>query len=367
VSDGRDPIRIGVIGGGMVAQTVHLPTLATMPDRYALAAVADPSEKVRGQLARRWGGLTVVADWERLIELPLDAVIVCSPHAFHAEVTLAALDAGLHVLVEKPLCIDPADAEEIVRRRDATGRVVQVGYMKRFDPAFRAWLDALPGSIDGLRLIDVVMRDPWMVRRPFIPLDFVSSDDVPESAIRAGAERNRAQVEAATGAGDPASVKAFSYTYLACLIHDVNLIHAALENLGSPGPLPAISSSHWAEGKGAAAAFRLPNGAVWNASWILLEGLESYQEDLALYFENQIHRLRFDAPYLRERPTVHSLVDARGGAEGDRRTDYVSDSYRVQLEHFHDCIVEGVECLSTPEQGRLDIVALRDAFLARGS
>ncbi|MBS1881387.1 MAG: Gfo/Idh/MocA family oxidoreductase [Actinobacteria bacterium] len=364
---GREPIRIGVVGGGMVGQTVHLPTLAGMPDRFALEAVADPSEKVREALAGRWGGLTAVAEWEQLIETPLDAVVVCSPHAYHAEVALAALDAGLHVFVEKPLCIDPADAEEIVRRRDATGLVVQVGYMKRFDPAFHAWLDALPDEIDGLRLIDVVMRDPWMARPPFIPLDFVYSDDVPEAVIRAGAERDRAQVEAATGAGDAASVKAFSYTYLACLIHDVNLVHAALEKLGAPGPLPAISSSHWADGKGATAAFRLPGGAVWNASWILLEGLESYREDLAIYFEDQIHRLSFDAPYLRERPTVHRVVDNRMGAEADCRTDFVSDSYRSQLEHFHDCIVEGVSCLSTPEQATADIVALRDAFLARSS
>ena len=360
-------IRIGVIGGGMVGQTVHLPTLASMPERFELTAVADPSEKVRDALARKWGGITAVADWEKLIEMPLDAVVVCSPHAYHAEVSLAALDAGLHVFVEKPLCIDPADAEEIVRRRDATDLVVQVGYMKRFDPAFRAWIDALPDDTAGLRLVDVVMRDPWMARRPFTPVDFVYSDDVPDRVIRDGAERDRAQVEAATGAGDAASVKAFSYTYLACLVHDVNLIHAVLEKLGAPGPMPAISSSHWADGRGATAAFRLPGGAVWNGSWILQEGLESYQEDLAIYFEDQIHRLRFDAPYLRERPTVHHLIDKRNGAEVDRRTDFVCDSYRVQLEHFHDCITTGISCMSTAEQAMMDIVALRDAFLARGS
>ena len=55
---------------------------------------------------------------------------------------LDALDAGLHVLVEKPLCLAPADADAIAARAQQRGRVVQVGYMKRFDPAYERLLGA---------------------------------------------------------------------------------------------------------------------------------------------------------------------------------------------------------------------------------
>ena len=76
----------------------------------------------------------------------LDAVVVCSPAGTHAEVVLAALDAGLHVLVEKPMCITLDDADAIITARDRAGKVVQVGTMKRYDPAVEAMLASLPSS-----------------------------------------------------------------------------------------------------------------------------------------------------------------------------------------------------------------------------
>ena len=76
-----------------------------------------------------------------------DAVLVCSPNETHAEVVLDALAAGAHVLVEKPLCLTERDAARIVTARDRAGLVVQVGYMKRFDPAYEALLDDLAGRV----------------------------------------------------------------------------------------------------------------------------------------------------------------------------------------------------------------------------
>lgn len=359
-------VRVGVVGGGLVAQTVHLPLLAAMPDRFSVAAVADPSERVRGGLEARYPGTRAYASWEEMIGREgLDAVVVCSPHATHAEVVLAALDSGLHALVEKPLCIDVADADRIHARRDATGLVVQVGYMKRYDPAFENLLEALPSDADDLRLVEVVTRDPSMARAPFLPRGFIQSDDVPAAVLRAGGEHEQRQVEAAVGVGDPASVRAFSYTYLACLIHDVNLIHGALEQMGVALPLTPVLSSHWADGMAASLTYRLPAGGTWNCTWLLLDGLEDFDETANLYFGDQIHRIRFGVPYMRERPTVHEVLGAEGGAEVTRREAHVRDSFAAELEHFHACIVHGEECRTPPEQARLDLVALRDAFLVR--
>ena len=58
---------------------------------------------------------------------------------------LAALDAGLHVFVEKPMCITLADADAIIAARDRAGKVVQVGTMKRYDPAVEAMLEDAAG------------------------------------------------------------------------------------------------------------------------------------------------------------------------------------------------------------------------------
>ena len=66
----------------------------------------------------------------------LDCVFVLNSDEYHAECTIAALDAGLHVLVEKPMCLSPREAEEIIAARDRSGTTVMVAYMRRFAPAF---------------------------------------------------------------------------------------------------------------------------------------------------------------------------------------------------------------------------------------
>jgi len=357
-------VRVGVIGGGLIAQTVHLPLLRAMRDRFELVALADPSAKVRDGLAARYRGLRTFADWRGLLAAGgIDALVVCSPHANHAEVVLSGLDAGLHALVEKPLCIDPVDAERIGERCAEAGLVVQVGYMKRYDRGFEALLAGLPADAERLSLIDVVTRDPGMARPPFVPPGFVVSDDLPERVIRESAAQEREQVEATIGVGDPAAVRAFSYTYLACLIHDVNLVHGVLERLGVELPLPPVFSRHWGEGSGASIGFQLPGGGSWNCSWLLLGELEDFSEDATFYFDDQLQRIRFPVPYFRERPTIHEQVRARDGAEEQQRGAYAEDSYAAELAHFHACVAVGEPCRTPPDQGRLDLLALRASFL----
>lgn len=356
-------VRVGVAGGGLIAQAVHLPTLRALGDRFELVSVAEPSPSTREALAGRYG-IAVHADWRALLEDELEAIVICSPHATHAEIALAALDAGLHVFVEKPLCISVEDADRICARREQTGMTVQVGYMKRYDTAFHDLIEQLPASAEELRLVDVVTYDPFMVRPPFVPADVVVGRDLDAGFLRAAEAAERDQVEAAIGRSDPASVKAFSYTYLACLVHDVNLVHGVLEQLGLELPAPAVESAHWADGRGASATYSLPGGARWRSVWLMLEGLERFEEVASFYFEDRIHRLRFDAPYLREQPTEHEIVSRVGGADLVRRRAKIGDHYRAGFEHFHACIRAGEETLTPPEQARLDLVALRDAFLA---
>ena len=364
-----DRTRIAVIGGGMIAQTVYLPTLAALTDRFETVALADPSATVRDALAARRPGLRTHADWRALVDGErLDALVVGSPNGTHVDVVLAALDAGLHVLVEKPLAIDPADAAAIAARAEEAGRVVQVGYQKRYDAGYAALLDALPDSTEQLRLIDVVTYDPWMARRPFAARDLVVGRDVPRELLRAGAEREHEQVAAALGCEvEPAAVRAFVDVFLGALVHDVNLVHGVLERLGVTLPLHVASAGAWADGKAANAVFRLPaadGGAAWQCAWVLLEGLEEFRETVSFHFRDAIHRLTFSSPYLREHATVHEVIGAADGAEQARRSARILDNYRAELEHFHDCIVAGETCRTPPAQALIDLLALRDAFRA---
>src|SRR5271154_4287164 len=142
-------VRIGVVGCGMVAQAEHLPYLNELQLHFELVAVADPSRTVREAVAARYVVPGVHEDFRSLIDGGgLDAILIAAPAATHAEVVLAGLDAGLHVFVEKPLCISVADADRIVAARDRTGKVVQVGFMKRYDPAYERMLDELPATAE---------------------------------------------------------------------------------------------------------------------------------------------------------------------------------------------------------------------------
>jgi predicted dehydrogenase len=350
-------LRTGVVGGGLIAQAIHLPNLARCADAFEVVAIADVSRHVADGLAGRCAAARAYTDWRAMFDGErLDAVVVCSPHATHAEVTLAALDLGLHVLVEKPLCIVPSDAAEICRLRDARGLVVQVGYMKRNDTAYEAFIGSLPATGEALRFVDVVTYDPWMAREPFVPWSsMIRGDDVPPALVAAGRAAEAEQVERAVGNGDPATVRAYSYTFLACLVHDVNLVHGALDRLGV-GAVEPLSATHWAGGDAASFTALLPNGAAWQCAWLLLRGLNEFRERVALYFEDAVHELELPAPYWPDAPRVHRVTGAQA-------TEHTGDAYVAELRHFHACIVEGVGCRTPPEQAARDVALLRDLFV----
>src|SRR5262249_10624230 len=228
----NERLRVGVVGGGMIAQAMHLPHLNELQDRFAIAALAEPSLAVREALCARFGVPAGHADWQSLLAVGgLDAVLIASPAATHAEVAIAALESGLHVFCEKPLAITLADIDRIVAARDRAGRVVQVGYMKRHDPAFRRALEEMPESAEGLRYVNIVVNDPEWVPY-FLPGDILRANDVPAEVVEATRRAESELVEEAVGRGDPDACFAFSDGYLGSLVHHVNIVNGFLEWMG---------------------------------------------------------------------------------------------------------------------------------------
>jgi predicted dehydrogenase len=359
-------LRTAVVGGGLIAQVAHLPNLVALADAFELVAIADVSGELAAGLARRHPPARPYADWaEMLAAERLDAVVVCAPHAAHAEITVAALDRGLHVLVEKPLCIAPDDAQAICARRRETGLVVQVGYMKRFHAGYEAFLDALPVGADELRLVDVVTYDPWLAREPFVPWGrMLRAGPVAPAVARRGVRSEREQVQRAVGRSDPATVRAYGYAFLACLVHDVNLVHGALDRLGTTGSLEPLAAAHWADGEAASFTARLPNGATWHCAWLLLGGLLDFRETARLYFRDAIHELSLPAPYDATAPVEHRITAVAEHEHAVSAQELVDDAYRAELVHFHDCVARGTTCRTPPEQAQRDVEVLRDLFVA---
>jgi predicted dehydrogenase len=358
-------LRVGVVGGGLIAQAMHLPYLRLLSDRFETVALADPSARVRAGVARRFGiSTTYPGHGELLQRTDLDAVLICAPAAAHAETALAALDAGVHVFVEKPMCLTVAAADDIVKAAREAGRVVQVGYMNRFDPAYERMHDELPESAEGLRYVSVVVNDPEF--EPYFgeDEDLIRPDDIPPDALERLKADESDQVQAAVGTGDPDSVRAFSDGFLGSLVHQVNLVHGLLDRMGERAPATVIGGDWWAGGRALTGSVRLSGGARWDSAWVQLVTLHEYEERVILFFEDSIRSLLFPSPWLKQSPTVYRLSRAADGGRSTRSFEAYRESFQRQLIHFHDCVVNGAECRTPPEQARADIEVLTRMFLA---
>lgn len=127
-------VRVGVIGCGWWSTRAHLPALAAHP-HATISAVADPDAQRRDRAGERFGVRARYADAAAMVDAEdLDAAIVATPHASHAPLARLCLERGLHVLVEKPLTIDPLDAFDLVERAVAAGRELVVGYPYHYVP-----------------------------------------------------------------------------------------------------------------------------------------------------------------------------------------------------------------------------------------
>ncbi|MFT4028320.1 MAG: Gfo/Idh/MocA family oxidoreductase [Protaetiibacter sp.] len=127
-------MRVIMVGCGRIAQIAHLVAVGRV-DSVELVAVVDPSATLGAAVARQWGGVPSFTDAaSAYAAVPADAVILAVPDRMHAPLAVDAMEAGLHVLVEKPLAGTVGDALAMQQVAATTGRVLRVGNMRRHDP-----------------------------------------------------------------------------------------------------------------------------------------------------------------------------------------------------------------------------------------
>ena len=129
-----NPLRVGIIGSGAIVQVAHLPTLRKMKS-VDVRAVCDTDLPKARAIADRFGIKNAFDDIEDLLGYEeLDALVLCTPNHLHESHILAALSAGRHVLVEKPLALTSASAQKIARAAEKSDKVVLVGMNHRYRP-----------------------------------------------------------------------------------------------------------------------------------------------------------------------------------------------------------------------------------------
>ena len=127
------PVKVGVIGIGNMGWH-HARVLSLLRDAD-LVGVADPDSD-RGELANQQFGCRWFPDYRSMLS-EVEAVCIAVPTLLHHAVGMACLDAGLHVLIEKPIAASQEEAAALIAASNRAGRLLQVGHIERFNPAFR--------------------------------------------------------------------------------------------------------------------------------------------------------------------------------------------------------------------------------------
>jgi predicted dehydrogenase len=145
----RGALRVGVVGCGYAAERLHLPALRSLGSARVVAIADTDAERLhaigrRFAIDRRYGAHEALVQ-----DAEVDAVAVCVPPSAHATVVLAALEARKHVLVEKPLCLDLAEADRLVERARGSTLTVMVGFNLRYHRHVRAARRAIARGLVG--------------------------------------------------------------------------------------------------------------------------------------------------------------------------------------------------------------------------
>ena len=351
-------VRIGVAGAGAIAQIEHVPNLLKLKPQFEILGVCDPSATARAFIGEHFG-IAAYESFEDLLALPIEAVVIASPDPLHHEQVLAALGRGLHVFCEKPLCYSAAGIDDLIAARDRAGKVLQVGYMKRFDPSYEAALARLPGTAKTLRYISVEVNDPdaW----PFIRHHaWRRGDDVAADVKASMLAKQKQQVARAVPAPlDAAAYRGFVNAYCSSLVHDVNAVHGLLDALGVPDGEIA-GAQLFANGGGGQGTIRLLGGrALWNMAHVAVPEFAEYRVRITLYFDDASLELEFPAPWLNHQPARLTIKRSDGHRliGEDVRSGY-EEAFVEELKGFWSATAEGAPVRNTAEQARRDMQLL---------
>ena len=149
-------LRAGVVGIGSFGRH-HAAKYARLSS-VEFAGVADPNPEARKHAATTWG-VDAYSDWRELLGA-VDVVSICSPAMTHAPIVRAFLNAGSHVLVEKPIATNLAEADQLIALAEATGRVLTVGHQERFVFARTGLLDYVDAPLE----VECWRIGPWSGR-----------------------------------------------------------------------------------------------------------------------------------------------------------------------------------------------------------
>jgi predicted dehydrogenase len=328
-------IRVGVVGCGEVAQIIHLPTLRDLPHLFEVTALCDISRTVVEAAGRFLPEARLYESHAALIADPeVDAVLIANPHVYHAEVAIAAMAAGKHVLVEKPMCISLEEADRLAEAEAKYGVTVQVGFMRRHAPAFTEAvkrIEPLRGDILVARVRDVIGANALIINSTS---RVVRGTDIPSAAIEAAKTAMAEATKKAIGVGEGPIANAYGLM-LGLSSHDIS---AMRELIGRPERVLMASQRHG--GRAITASFDYGHFVCQFETAVDL--IPHFDAHLEVSTPKEVIRVDYDTPYIRHQPARLTVLKPHGEAGASTEVSFPTryDSFAVEWNDFHRNVTE---------------------------
>jgi predicted dehydrogenase len=350
-------LRVGVVGCGAAAQIMHIPSLRRLSHQFALAALADASDRVVQTLGERLNVARRYTDWRELIDdVDVDVVLVACPNAYHAEVVVAALAVGKHVLVEKPMCLTLREADALVDAQQRTGLVLQVGYMRRYPAAFRSACEAV-ADLHEIRFVRVrnILGLNELVGDQVA--DLVRPSDLSETQLRRVSEDQDRLLREALGA-DVTAEDRHTYFFLSSLnTHDLS---AMRDLIGVPRRVLYAARRNGGVSPFVTAAFDF-DGFVCHLETGFDE-LPRVEQDLTVYGNDRVITVAFETGYVRNLPVRLTITETEGrtGTVEHVLTPTWEDPFVSEWRAFHASVTAGAPVRASAADARLDVELCAD-------
>jgi predicted dehydrogenase len=353
----NDPLRIGIIGCGAIAQLSHIPCILEHDERFALAAVSDVAPSLLKAVADHFRVADRYEDpGDLLARRDIEAVIICHSGS-HRTTILEALEAGKHVFVEKPVGWNVREVEEVAARARRSDRILQVGYHKLYDPGFayaRSEVQKIPelalARITVLHPTNELGLSPHRIRRGdgviveghVDPGSWERQVTMQREGFSGGAVK--ALVDEALGPrkNDPRLRLGYG-TLTLSLIHQVYMMFGFLGE-----PLRVSSAEIWREGMSIHVVVEYPGDRRCTLDWHYLSHLKDYREEYAFYGNFRRVSMQLPSPYFLNFPSPVIIQGGEGELAWEKKVVVsYAEAFRNELLAFHDNVVEGKQPATT--------------------
>lgn len=344
-------LRMGVIGCGAIGQVAHIPYLKRYDDRFTLVAVSDVHQPTLEAVADHYHVAGRYTDWRELVaRQDVDAVVICH-NGSHRDTTIGALQAGKHVFVEKPLAWTVREAREVAAVAAASDRVLQMGYHKLHDPAFRyakEQLEQMPdigfGRITVLHPANELGLSPHRIRRgngvyQEGHVDTGTWDEQVSMQLVGGAGGGlTAAVDEALGARKDDPALRLAYAQLnSSIIHQIYTLYGFL---GAPSRV--VNASVWRDGLSIHALIGYEGELRVSLDWHFLQDLKDYREEYAFFGNDRRVMMQLPSPYFLNVPSPVIVQGHEGETAWEKRivVNY-EEAFANELLAFYDNVQAG--------------------------